>query len=80
MTEPVNHLGFWEVLIGSIVTMYMLIAGGWVLAKAGRSPLWILLLLFPYINVLAVWAFAFMRWPFVDRAPNAAEPGPADRN
>ena len=50
MTETVIHLGFWELLIGSIVTMYMLIAGGWVLAKAGRSPLWILLLLFPYIN------------------------------
>ncbi|WP_042699634.1 hypothetical protein [Azospirillum sp. B506] len=69
MTETVIHLGFWELLIGSIVTMYMLIAGGWVLAKAGRSPLWILLLLFPYINVLAVWVFAFIRWPFVDRKP-----------
>ncbi|KAF1854083.1 hypothetical protein Lal_00005300 [Lupinus albus] len=78
MTETVIHLGFWELLIGSIVTMYMLIAGGWVLAKAGRSPLWILLLLFPYLNVLAVWAFAFIRWPFVDRAPDPIQQ--PDRN
>lgn len=74
MTETVIQLGFWELLIGSIVTMYMLIAGGWVLAKAGRSPLWILLLLFPYLNVLAVWAFAFIRWPFVDRDPAPTQP------
>nr|WP_255636406.1 hypothetical protein [Azospirillum sp. 412522] len=80
MTETVIHLGFWELLIGSIVTMYMLIAGGWVLAKAGRSPLWILLLLFPYLNVLAVWAFAFIRWPFVDRAPASTQAMPVDES
>jgi hypothetical protein len=80
MTETVIHLGFWELLIGSIVTMYMLIAGGWVLAKAGRSPLWILLLLFPYLNVLAVWAFAFIRWPFVDPAPDPTQAAPADEH
>lgn len=78
MTETMIHLGFWELLIGSIVTMYMLIAGGWVLAKAGRSPLWILLLLFPYLNVLAVWVFAFIRWPFVDRAPATMQTTPTD--
>ena len=74
------HLGFWELLIGSIVTTYMLIAGGWVLAKAGRSPLWILLLLFPYVNVLAVWAFAFIRWPFVDRSPDPRQTAPVDEH
>lgn len=78
MTESIIHLGFWELLIGSVVTTYMLIAGGWVLAKAGRSPLWILLLLFPYLNVLAVWTFAFIRWPFVDRRPTSTETTPAD--
>ncbi|AWU95028.1 hypothetical protein DM194_00055 [Azospirillum ramasamyi] len=61
-------------LIGSIITTYTLIAGGWVLAKAGRSPLWILLLLFPYLNVIAVWVFAYMRWPFVDRPAGTGVP------
>lgn len=67
MTDTIIEWNFWALLIGSIVTTYTLIAGGWVLAKAGRSPLWILLLLFPYLNVVAVWVFAYMRWPFVDR-------------
>ena len=80
MTESIIHLGFWELLIGSVVTTYMLIAGGWVLAKAGRSPLWILLLLFPSLNVLAVWTFAFIRWPFVDRRPASTETMPADES
>ncbi|CAO3441853.1 hypothetical protein F1643_04775 [Azospirillum sp. INR13] len=74
MTDTIIHLGFWELLIGSIVTTYTLIAGGWVLAKAGRSPLWILLLLFPYLNVVAVWVFAYMRWPFVDRPSSPSVP------
>lgn len=57
----------WQLyLFISLVLTYSMVAGGWVLAKAGRSPLWILLLLIPYVNVLAVWAFAYIRWPFVD--------------
>ncbi len=74
MTETMNDLGFWSLLVGAIVTTYTLIAGGWVLAKAGRSPLWILLLLFPYLNVVAVWVFAYMRWPFVDRPARTSMP------
>ncbi|MBP2301991.1 hypothetical protein [Azospirillum picis] len=71
MSDVVNSLEPWQFyLIISVVLTYTLVAGGWVLAKAGRSPLWILLLLFPYVNILAVWAFAYIRWPFAD--------GPAD--
>ncbi|MBP2232265.1 hypothetical protein [Azospirillum agricola] len=65
----INDLEPWQFyLIISLVLTYTMVAGGWVLAKAGRSPLWVLLLLFPYVNVLAVWIFAYMRWPFVDPA------------
>ena len=74
MTDTIIHLGFWELLIGSIITTYTLIAGGWVLAKAGRSPRGTLLLLFPYLNVIAVWVFAYMRWPFVDRPAGTGVP------
>lgn len=58
----------------SVTLVYAIVLGGWVLAKAGRSPLWVLLLLVPYVNVLAVWAFAYARWPFVDGVNAAAEP------
>lgn len=64
-------------IIAGILT-YTLSIGGWVLAKAGRSPLWILLLLVPYLNVVAFWAFAFARWPAVDgAAKHDAAKGPA---
>lgn len=54
-------------LILSLVMTYTVVAGGWVLAKAGRSPIWILLLLVPYVNIIALWAFAYASWPFADR-------------
>lgn len=59
----------WQfLLILSVVLTYTLVAGGWVLAKAGRSPLWVLFLLVPYVNVIALWVFAYSRWPYVDGA------------
>ncbi|WP_372398105.1 hypothetical protein ABMY26_15275 [Azospirillum sp. HJ39] len=78
MSAFVNGLEPWQYyLIVSLVLTYTMVAGGWVLAKAGRSPLWILLLLFPYVNILAIWVFAYMRWPFVDRPAGRPAP-PAD--
>lgn len=75
----INSLEPWQFyLIISLVMTYTMVAGGWVLAKAGRSPLWVLFLLIPYVNVLAIWAFAYMRWPFVDRAKTAGSPTPRD--
>ncbi|MBI1209434.1 MAG: hypothetical protein GC191_19390 [Azospirillum sp.] len=37
--------------------------GGWVLARAGRSPLWVFALLVPYLDLLALWIFAWSHWP-----------------
>jgi hypothetical protein len=53
-------------LVMSLLLVYAMMAAGWVLAKAGRSPLWAFLLLVPWVNVAAIWVFAFVRWPFVD--------------
>jgi len=78
MAESVFGLPLWFVyLVIAITLTYGLVLGGWVLAKAGRSPVWVLLLLVPYVNVIAVWAFAYARWPFVDGA-RAAQDGTAD--
>ncbi|PWC36229.1 hypothetical protein [Azospirillum sp. TSO35-2] len=81
MSDLVNGLEPWQFyLIISLVLTYTMVAGGWVLAKAGRSPLWILLLLFPYVNIIAVWVFAYIRWPFVDRTAAPAPPPTDDRD
>ena len=58
-------------LLGVILT-YTLVLGGWTAAKAGRSPLWGLLLLVPYVNVLAIWALAYARWPRFEESPGSA--------
>lgn len=60
-------------IIACLLT-YFVSAAGWVLARAGRSPVWVMLLLIPWVNVVAIWAFAYTRWPAMDegRAPPGA--------
>lgn len=50
-------------LIISLILTAKLSFGGWVLAKSGRSPLWILLLLLPWVEVPGLWIFAYGPWP-----------------
>ncbi len=38
-----------------------------IVARAGFSPLWALLLLVPILNVIALWVFAYAKWPAQDR-------------
>lgn len=38
-----------------------------VLRRAGYSSWWVLLVLVPLVNVVALWAFAYIRWPAIDR-------------
>ena len=52
----------------AICLTYVLSMGGWALARAGLSPLWVLLLLIPWVNIVAIWAFAYARWPAEDAA------------
>lgn len=50
-------------LIIGVVLAITMGCGGMVAARAGRSPLWVLLLLVPFVNVALLWAFAYSRWP-----------------
>lgn len=38
-------------------------------ARAGLSPLWVLALLVPGLNVATLWLLAYTRWPKVDGPP-----------
>jgi len=42
---------------------------GRVLRRAGLSAWWALLVLVPLVNLAALWVFAWMRWPAIDRDP-----------
>jgi hypothetical protein len=37
-----------------------------VLHKAGLSGFWVITQLIPIVNIIAIWVFAFARWPRVD--------------
>jgi uncharacterized membrane protein YhaH (DUF805 family) len=43
-----------------------------VLRRAGYSPWWVLLVLVPLVNLVALWMFAYMRWPAIDPPSPAA--------
>lgn len=56
--------GFYTII--SVLMTYWISIGGWALARAGRSPLWVLLLCVPWVNVVVVWMFAYARWPALE--------------
>lgn len=58
-------LTHWVIVLMILVpTVALPIVPSWRIArKAGFSGAWCLLLLVPGLNVLAIWAFAFTRWP-----------------
>lgn len=66
--EALQALGTWQLpLVISLLTMAEISMAGFVLARAGRSPLWALVLLIPYLHVIALWGFAYARWPAMER-------------
>jgi uncharacterized membrane protein YhaH (DUF805 family) len=38
-----------------------------IVRRAGYSGWWALLMIVPGVNVIALWALAFIRWPALDR-------------
>jgi len=54
-------------IIGVMVT-WTLAAGSFMLARLGIKPMWVLLLVIPGLNVLAIWLFAYAKWPRYEEA------------
>lgn len=46
-----------------ILVVYFIYCCGKILAKTGKSPLWSLFLLIPYLQIIALWLYAFTTWP-----------------
>lgn len=61
-----------ELYVASAVMLVFFSLISWlgfrILGKAGRSGLWVILLWFPMVIPIALWLFAFVRWPKVDDA------------
>jgi hypothetical protein len=50
------------------VLLVNLIPIGKILSRTGHNPGWYVLILFPFLNMILLWVFAFKSWPF-DRKP-----------
>lgn len=66
MTLP--DLPLWaEYLLKGLTILCMMAFPAVAVGRAGRSPYFALLLMIPLVNVAAVWAFAYARWPNRDK-------------
>jgi len=60
--------GFGHALFFIIMLALVLYPAGRILRRLGLSPLWSVLTLFPFINLIFLWILAFARWPLEERA------------
>jgi hypothetical protein len=56
-------------LLGLVLLTVPMVMIARVLRRAGYSPWWVLLMLVPLVNLVALWVFAYARWPAVDEGP-----------
>ena len=70
MNLTLNHLLIW--FVSNVIVFGPLFWPAWLISKRSGLPGWLGLLIFvPFVNVLAMWAFALLRWP-IDKRPAAA--------
>lgn len=63
-----GSLSIWQWMVLIIIAVVWVVPAAKILTKAGFSGWWCLVLLIPFINVIAYWVFAFVRWPSQGRA------------
>jgi hypothetical protein len=61
----------WHGIGGLVLVIIFLWLASRILAKAGFSGLWCLILLVPLVNIIMVWVFAFKSWPSLQAQPAA---------
>lgn len=61
-----SSLGPLHWIIVLIVMAILLVPAAVILKRTGHSPAWAILSLFPGISLIALWIFAFARWPALD--------------
>jgi uncharacterized membrane protein YhaH (DUF805 family) len=62
-----GSLSIWHWLIVLLFFIFPIVPAWKIVAKAGHSGAWALLCFVPVINVIAIWVFAFKRWPALSK-------------
>jgi len=58
-----DTFGFWQGA-GMLLFWAVFLVPLWrIISKAGYSGAWALISLIPFINIIALWIFAFAKWP-----------------
>ncbi len=60
-------VSIWHWLIVLFWLVLFLVPAIKIVSKSGHSGWWALLLLVPIVNLIAIWIFAFKRWPVEQR-------------
>jgi len=50
---------------------------GRILRRTGFNPLWCLVMFIPFVGTIALWVFAYMRWPALENVGPRSE-GPKE--
>jgi hypothetical protein len=58
-----NAYGMWPGLMAVVWVAALLVPAWRITQKAGFHPALSLLVLIPMVNIIAVWLFAFTKWP-----------------
>ncbi|KAB0470710.1 hypothetical protein F7Q91_21535 [Vibrio chagasii] len=56
-------ISIWQLIILSLILVLPVLIFGPILKKAGFSRWWSLVMLLPIGNVIAIWVFAYVKWP-----------------
>ena len=73
--EGMYQYSMWHgIVLLALVIVFLWLASR-ILAKAGFSGLWCLILLVPLVNIIMVWVFAFKSWPSLQKQPAAGGSG-----
>lgn len=59
-------ISIWQILILLIIVAIPFLLFGPIAKKAGFSKWWSLLMIIPFINLIVLWIFAFIKWPAED--------------
>lgn len=63
-----GSFSLWHWLIVIVFIAVVAVPTVRIVRRSGRSGWWAILAFVPYVNLIALWVFAFVRWPAVDRA------------
>jgi len=59
-----DTFGFWHGFGVLFFWVIFLIPVWRIISKAGYSGAWSLVSLIPFVNIIALWIFAFAKWPY----------------